>query len=96
MKIIKHGTPKPVVEMIAECPECKCVFTFSEIESTRCSNNGGGSLYFTKCPECGHTGCAFDTGYPGNTEKDREDTRQVREKQAALRSLIKDPHPLAP
>lgn len=90
MKIIRHGTPQPPVisDMIAECEKCKCVFTFWKNESRQMSNNGGGSVFYINCPECGFSGCAYDTGYPRNSEKDRESDRHVKEMQAALRSLI--------
>lgn len=90
MKIIKKGKVMPLEEdMIAECPKCECVFTFVKNESNRsCSNNGGGYVYFAFCPECTNSNCAFDTGYPGNSDGDREANRSVRERQARLRSLI--------
>ena len=90
MTIIKHGNPKPKIEsMIAECEACGCVFTFGEHESVSSSNNGGGYLYFASCPECHSTGPSFDTGYPGDSDRDLESNRQVKEKQLNLRSLIK-------
>jgi len=109
MNIIRKGTPiPPKIPMITECRGCTCVFTFTEQESCgTASNNGGGTLYYSKCPECG-TSCYFDTGYPDNyfpykmggyTEIDRADRieRQrfndsaVKQAQANLRGLIPKP-----
>ena len=88
MTIIKRGNPKPKVEdMIGECDQCSCVFTFGEHESRRYSNNGGGSVYFATCPQCVIGQGKFDTGYPGLSEKDRESNRSVKEEQARLRAI---------
>jgi len=72
--------------MIAECRTCKCIFLFEKHESSRLPNNGGGSVYFAHCPESGCDGSGvFDTGYPGDTDQDRESNRGVRNCQSLLR-----------
>jgi len=93
MKIIRVGLKTPdKEEMISECPNCECVFTFGEHEAQRCSNNGGGSIFFAHCPQCGNGGCTFDTGYTsGPKERDDECNRRVSERNARLRALIPKP-----
>ena len=87
MKIIRAGTPgKETEDMISECHYCGCVFTFGEHESESFSNNGGGHVYFTKCPTCKRD-CTFDTGYPGDSDKDRELDRRVKEEHVRLRLI---------
>ena len=94
MKIIRHGTPQPVLEdMITERPRCSCVFTFTSRESKRLTNNGGGSVYFAKCPECDCNACTFDTGYTTKSEKDIQANLSLAARQAFLRSLISSQPP---
>lgn len=83
MKIIRQGNVvPPKQDMIAECDKCKCIFTFNENESRYTPNNGGGSVYDCKCPNCGF-GCYYDTGY-----SNPESNRTVMDTHDRLRSYI--------
>ena len=87
MKIIRHGKVKePKMDMIAECNACGCVFIFGANESNRYSNNGGGSIYFAKCPESGCPGQgSYDTGYP----EDKLLDQSVKTRISNLRELAR-------
>ncbi len=88
MKIIKHGTPKPKQPLIAECKDCGCVFTFEENESIPCSNNGGGHIWFFRCPDCGSHEPCYDSGYPGNSDRDRASDDSVKAEHARLWAMV--------
>ncbi len=88
MKIIKHGTPKPKQPMIAECKECGCVFTFEEKESIANGNNAGGWVWFHNCPDCGSHSPYYDSGYPCDSDKDRECDARVKAEHARLWAMV--------